>query len=246
MAKKIDTVLSEALTEKNLITKKDLEGLLKEIEQSGQSLQRTLINRGLLSEREILNILSKKLKVPFISLREVTVAKSVLDKIPVKVASYYGFFPYKIENRNLTIAVSSPLDIKTQDEIRTQLGLEIETVFSTNEDILDALKRHYGLAADTVEKIVSTKLPSEAATQKPGDGVEDIEKLVEDASVIKLVNQVILEAYRRRATDIHIEPYRDGVVFRYRIDGILYDANVPTEMKNFINAIIFFFYIMPD
>ena len=68
--------------------------------------------------------------------------------------------------------------------------------------------------------------------------MEDIEKQATDASVIKLVNQIILEAWRKRATDIHIEPYRQGLSLRYRIDGLLYDANVPGEIKNFLNAII--------
>jgi len=70
------------------------------------------------------------------------------------------------------------------------------------------------------------------------DKLDDIEKLAEDASIIQLVNQLILEAFRKRATDIHIEPFRDRVVMRYRIDGILYDANVPIDIKNFLQPII--------
>lgn len=238
MPKKIDIVLSEALTEKGLLAAKDLEPLLKESDTSGESLQQLLVRRGLLPERDILNILAERLKLSCINLKGVAVDKSVLDKVPVKIASYYRFVPLDIKKRVLTVAVSSPLDIKIQDEIRAQLGYDIEMVLSCQADILDDLKRYYGFAADTIGKMTSGTSKEETAAELSHERIEDIEKMAEDASVIKLVNQIILEAWRKRATDIHIEPYRQGVVLRYRIDGLLYDANVPPEIKNFLAAII--------
>ncbi|MBI5143999.1 MAG: Flp pilus assembly complex ATPase component TadA [Candidatus Omnitrophica bacterium] len=103
------------------------------------------------------------------------------------------------------------------------------------------MKKYYGFAADTLGKItssVSTEKIASSIQETAQYKVEDIEKLAEDASVIKLVNQIILEAYKKRATDVHIEPFRQGIALRYRIDGILYDTKVPPEIKNFINAII--------
>jgi type II secretory ATPase GspE/PulE/Tfp pilus assembly ATPase PilB-like protein len=238
MPKKSDIILSEALIEKGLLTKKDAEALLKEIDASDSSLQQLLVKRGLFPEKDILNILAAKLKLTCLDLKEISIDKSVIEKVPLKIASYYKFVPVDIKERVLTIAVSSPLDIKTQDEIRTQLGLDIVMVFSCGEDILEALKKHYGLVADTLEKISSAISQDEIAGTTIQETVEDIEKLAGDASVIKLVNQIILEGWRKRATDIHIEPYRGEVVLRYRIDGILYDANVPPEIKGFLNAII--------
>jgi len=239
MPKKSDTILADALMEKGLIAKSDLEPLLQEAEASGYSLQQILINRRLFPEKDILNILTDKLKISCVDLKAVSPDKQVLAQVPVKIASYYRFIPVEIKDRTLTIAVASPLDIKTQDEIRTQLGFDIEIVFSCSADILEGLKKYYGLAADTLKEIasgapLSANLFQETAQEK----VEDIEKLAEDASIIKLVNQIILEGYKKRATDIHIEPYRETVNLRYRVDGILYDANVPPEIKNFLNAII--------
>jgi len=236
MPKKLDIILSEALIEKGLITQQDLEPVLKETEASGRGLQQTLVSRGIFFEKDILNILADKLKLKFLDLKEISIDKSVIDKVPVKIASYYKFIPVEIENTTLIIAVSSPLDIKRQDEIRTQLGYNIEIALACENDILEGLKKYYGLAAETLEKITS-KTEAFAPEAVRGE-VEDIEKLATDASVIKLVNQIILEGWRRRATDIHIEPYRRGVALRYRIDGILYDTNVPPEIKNFLNAII--------
>ena len=238
MPKKTDIVLSEALVEKGLLTKKDSESLLKEIGASGSSLQQVLVKRGLLPERDILNILAEKLKLTCLDLKSMSIAKPVIEKVPLKIASYYKFIPVEIKDRLLTIAVSFPLDIKTQDDIRTQLGLDIAMVFSCEDDILEALKKYYGLVADTLGKISSAVSKDEMATTAAQETVEDIEKLAGDASVIKLVNQIILEGWRKRATDIHVEPYRGEVILRYRIDGILYDTNVPPEIKSFLNAII--------
>ena len=239
MPKKIDIILSEALTGKSLFTQKDLEPLLKETDESGVGLQQLLIKRGLLPEKDIINILAESLKLKHIDLKNISVDKSVLNKVPIKIASYYKFMPLEVKGRVLTIAAPFPLDIKIQDEIRAQLGYDIEVVLSCLDDILDHLKKHYGFASDTIEKMTSLiPLHESRSADVVHEKIEDIEKLAEDASVIKLVNQIILEAWRKRATDIHIEPSRRGVSLRYRIDGLLYDANVPSDIKNFLSAII--------
>ncbi|MCX5703555.1 MAG: ATPase, T2SS/T4P/T4SS family, partial [Candidatus Omnitrophica bacterium] len=236
MPNKIDNILSEALLEKGLLTEKDLEPISKQAGLTGESLQQLLVNGRILHEGQILNVLAEKLKLNCVNLKDTLIDKAVLNKVPVKIAAYYRFIPLEIRDRVLTIAVSSPLDIKTQDEIRTQLGFDIETVLASSSDILNGLKKYYGVAAETLDKITS-QAPLQPV-ELTSEAVEDIEKLAGDASVIKLVNQIILEGWRKRATDIHIEPYRQGVAVRYRIDGLLYDANVPAEIKNFLNAII--------
>lgn len=239
MLRKQDIILSEAIIEHKLLSADEMELLIKESEAGGVALMQLLFKKGL-SEKELLAALSEKINLTVVDLRTVTVDKSVLDKVPLKIASYYKFFPLKIKDRILTVAVSAPLDIKTQDEIRTQLGLDVEMVLAPSGEIAEVMKRYYGLGAETLNKIFHDQALEGVSKgiEAPGERPEDIEKLAEDASVIKLVNQIILEAYRKRATDIHIEPYRAGAAFRYRIDGILYDANVPVEIKSFLKAII--------
>jgi len=240
MPKRSDIILSEAIIQGGLVTQKDLEPMLKEAESSGESLQQVLVKRGLFLEKNILEALAQRLGLSCINLKSISVDKAVLEKVPVKIASYYKFIPAQIKDRVLTIAVNSPLDIKTQDEIRAQLGYDIDVALACSADISDSLKKYYGLAADTVEKIASGTLKTDVSEiMRSSETVEDIEKLAGDASVIKLVNQIILEGFKRRATDIHIEPYRGGVALRYRIDGLLYDVNVAADtIKNFLNAII--------
>ncbi|MFA6216160.1 MAG: ATPase, T2SS/T4P/T4SS family [Candidatus Omnitrophota bacterium] len=236
---KIDSILFEALIARNVTTRASLEPLVKEAESMSLPLCNVLLKHAAVPEKTILHILSENLKLRLIDFKGRAIDKAVIAAVPVKIASYYKFMPFDLKDRVLTIAVSMPLDIKIQDEISMQLGYEIEIALAVSADILSALKEYYGLAAETLDRIVSQISKDESSIQETThEKVVDIAKLAEDASIIKLVNQIILEGWRKRATDIHVEPYRDGVVLRYRIDGLLYDANVGPEIKSFIGAII--------
>ena len=238
--KKFDKLLYEGLLEKKLISEKNLQPILEETDSSGRNLAVLLLDKKLLPEKDILTVLAEKLKLSCVNLKNISVDKSVVDKVPVRIASYYKFIPLEIHNRILKIAVSFPLDIKTQDEIRVQLGYEIKEVLCGTDEIDDGLKRYYGLGADTIREIVSKEpqAPAKPVREIEKESIEDIEKLAETASVIKLVNQLILEGGRKIATDIHLEPYREKIILRYRVDGVLYDASVPTALKNYFKAIV--------
>jgi type II secretory ATPase GspE/PulE/Tfp pilus assembly ATPase PilB-like protein len=236
---KTDALIYSALLANAAVDKNALMDAARLAEQNNEPLLAVLMKARLISESEGLDILSSGLGIPRIELRAAAIDKQVIEKVPSKIAHYYRFIPVKASEHTLTVAVSSPLDIKTQDEIRTQLGLSVEMALAATDDIEDALRRYYGLAAETLGRMARAALPEEtAAAGRQQEKVEDIEKLAEDASIIQLVNQLILEAFRKRATDIHIEPFRDKVSMRYRVDGILYDANVPIDIKNFLHPII--------
>jgi len=223
-----------------ILSKETLDPLLQEMDASDLNLQQILLSKSLVTEKELLKIVGGKLKLKIQEMRTFKVDPKLLEKVPVKIASYYRFLPLSLKGRTLTVAVNCPLDIKTQDEIRTQLGYEIEMVLCLENELNDALQKYYGVGADTVASMSAKRIPDHAKDTQmiTRDEIQDIEKLAGDASVIKLVNQIILEGWRKRATDIHIEPYRSEVTLRYRIDGVLYDANVSASVKNFIGAII--------
>jgi type II secretory ATPase GspE/PulE/Tfp pilus assembly ATPase PilB-like protein len=145
--------------------------------------------------------------------------------------------PLKIEKNTLTIAVSDPMAIWSMEDLKLHLGYSIERVLATEEQILNAIRKYYGFGADTVEKILAQEGVKEEVKARVKE-VEDLEKSAQDASVIKLVNQILSEAISSRATDIHIEPYRDKVRVRYRIDGVLYDMNVSEQIKYLHQAIV--------
>ncbi len=236
---KIDSILYEALVNEGRLGREILEPLAVEAQAQGEPLASLLLRRGLIPEQDILKTLSRELNIPYLDLKSANIAKTVIDKISLKIAAYYKFMPVELNNRALTVAVAYPLDVKIQDEIRTQLGYDLIMVLAGSSDIQEALKKHYGLGADTLGKIGSSAINERGRLQSVSlEAVEDIEKQASDASVINLVNQIILEGWKKRATDIHIEPFRGGVNFRYRIDGLLYDASMPAQIRNFLSAII--------
>jgi len=238
MIKPSDKVLSDALVYANMVTKESLDQYLKAIQASDEGLDAYLMRQGLLTKQQILSALQKTYRLETIDLSLTPIEASAIEKIPVKFAWYYRFMPVRFEGRVVTVAVAAPLDIKLQDEIRLHLGFQPKVVLACEKDILDALKKYYGFASDMIDRIL-TKEPQRKSSEDDHDHrVEELDQKGTDASVAKLVNQIILEACRKRATDIHIEPYRDKVRFRYRIDGALVDAQLPADVKHFMAAII--------
>jgi len=227
-------ILVDVLVRSGLLSPEDANGYVQSARQEHKNISSYLIRQGILTESEIVEALSKELNLPIINLKEKEIPQAVIDRVPVKFASFYKFMPLSIEGNVLTLAVSSPLEVRIEDDIRVHLGLEPQEVLALRSDINEALKKYYGFASDTIDRIL-TKDPSKRKSDGQQDTwVEDIEKKSEDPSVAKLVNQIILEAYQKRATDIHIEPYRNKMRLRYRIDGILMDANLPPEARHFM------------
>ena len=111
-------------------------------------------------------------------------------------------------------------------------------MLSTEKEIVECIRRYYGVGAETVERIIAESPRKSKEQYKAKEDVADIEKVTEDASVKNLVNQILLDAKEKNATDIHIEPFRGKMNIRYRIDGVLYDASIPKDIEQFFSAII--------
>lgn len=238
MIKSGDKILADELVRRNALTRAVADTCLAELQNSQESLQGYLLQRGLLPERQILAALSSAHHLPEVDLKTVLIDKGVVAKVPVRFAWYYKFMPIKVEGRVLTIATATPFDVKFHDDIRAHLGFEPTVVLAREADVLDALNKHYGLAANTVDRLTKETARKSVREEETAPWVEDLEKAGDDASVGTLVNEIIFEAYKKRATDIHIEPYRHKVRVRYRIDGVLADAHIPSAVKEFLPSII--------
>ncbi len=242
MVNKNELSLGEILVQNKIIERSSLNRALKEQEKKNESLLNTLLKLKLAPEDKILTAWANRLTLPLLKLRDLKIDKKMVAKIPVRFVAHYKFMPVQLENKTLTIVVSTPLDIRMLDEIRLNLGYEIKTALTSREELSGAIKKHYGLAADTIERILTQSGLGDSkmmtAIEPADEKIEDIEQLAGDASIIKLVNQIIMEGHKSRATDIHLEPYRGRLRLRYRIDGILYDTNVPPAIKNFYGSII--------
>ena len=243
MLSKTDTLFSRVLVDKGLISPAVIQPYLDEAAKSKETLLALLLKRAALEEDVLLMSLSECAKIPFRELNQFKMDPAVAEKIPMKIAEYYKFVPLSLEKKRLTVAVSAPLDMRAQDDIRAHLGFEVEMVLARHRDIVEAMKTAYGFAAGTIGEMVDKQSgsPEKAEPQQAYEKIEaidNLEKMAGDATIAKLVNQIILEAYHKRATDIHIEPYRGKVKLRYRIDGVLYNANVPAEISRFILPIL--------
>lgn len=229
--------IGQLLIMKGLISMETLERALLEQEKNKGLLGETLIKLGLINTEQFYSVLAEQLGVEYINLKNVTIDPAIINEIPAKFACHYELMPIKIEGGAITVAMSNPLDIHTVDDIKLLLKKDIKTVLANKEDILAAIKKYYGVGAETIEKM-SPEAEDQGIISVQHEETQDLIESAEDASIIKFVNQILLEAYRDRATDIHIEPYEDELSVRYRIDGVLHETKVPSTIKNFQSAII--------
>lgn len=231
-------LIGQLLVQKGLISVEQLENALAEKEKTGRFLGEICIDLGYVDEDNFYHILAEQFGTSYIKLKHAEIPHNVIELVPPKLATHYKIMPIDTEGITLTIAMSNPMDIHTLDELKLLLNKDIKTVLASEWDINEAIKKYYGVGADTIERIMPDKSESSLASQGQMAATHDIVSSAEDASIIKFVNQILMDAYKDRASDIHIEPYEDELKIRYRIDGVLYDTKVPPNIKGFQSAII--------
>ncbi len=237
MVIKKDFRIGDALIKKGLVSLEDIEEALRLKERTGEYLWRALVKLGVVKEKDLLQVLSEQLSVPYIDLRATVSQDEAVKKVPAKFASHYKLMPVRIQNGTLMICVNDPLDVHTLDDMRALLECNIEVAVSEEQSILEAIQKHYGLGAGTVEKMVAERAREAPAAAGARQEVSELDKST-DAAIVQFVNQMMLEAQKKRATDIHIEPFEDEMKVRYRIDGILYVAKIPPQLKQFQSSIV--------
>jgi type II secretory ATPase GspE/PulE/Tfp pilus assembly ATPase PilB-like protein len=232
--------LGQLLLKKGLLTEAQLAEAMQHQAVSNQFLGAIILERHWLKPEQLLQALSEQYRMPFTRLTDDTVDRSALAAMPLKIALHYKVMPLRLHDSTLRVAIANPQDVRITDELRAALQdrYTIEPALATEEDIANAIKRYYGVGAETISELVQERPGSLRLEAAEDVQLEDIERLATDASVVKLVNQLILEAHHRRATDIHIEPYRDTVRLRYRIDGVLQHVDVPPTIRQLFPAII--------
>ncbi|MGB9690977.1 MAG: GspE/PulE family protein, partial [Candidatus Sumerlaeaceae bacterium] len=253
MASVMERKLAEILVRDNIITQEELEKALEIQEKTGESLGSILIDNGFANEWEIAAAIGKQLNVPFITLSHYEIDQSILHSIPEELVRKYQIVPVDKTGDTLTVALSDPSNIYLLDELRLLTNCKIVPVISFESDIREAIERYYGAGGSALDEMLKeisdeeTALlealeHAETAEAEQPEGEEEVE--ASDAPVIQLVNLIIHDAIRMRASDIHIEPYEKELRLRYRIDGVLHEMKSPP--KKFQNAIISRIKIMSD
>lgn len=230
-------LLGDLLLKRKLITKQNLEKALQEQKKTGQLLGEILIEKGYVEEKELLKILAEQLDVEYCDLSEIKISPDLVSIVPESIARVYLLVPVRLEENVLTVAMVEPQNIFAIDELRAETGLIIRPALSSKEQIIQALDTYYG-RKNSLEKmltVVTEESPSETEVSAHEE-IEEIRQSAEKAPIVRLVDAIITDAVKSRASDIHIEPARDFFKVRFRIDGILHD--ITTSPKYLYRAVI--------
>jgi len=221
------------LLDRGIISQEQLEEALVQQRETGERLDRVFVRMGIVSAERVLETIGDQFHLDVVDLDAVAVEPKVLQILPASLVNKQQCVPIARENGTLTVATSDPFELSVLDELRLLTGYSIELVLADEEGLQRFIRSNYGVGSDTLDA-----LSAEAGTQADAKGDEDEIEQAQEASVIKLVNDILLEAIRERATDVHIEPYERRLIVRYRIDGVLQRANVPETINRFSSAII--------
>jgi len=226
----LDKIVAEIIQEKKGISSEAAADLLNG--QKGKSFGTLAVEKGLLTEDELLTSLSKKLRVPYVkNLEEEGLDPSLVSRVPIVFSKKHKVVPMKMENGILTVATPDPLNYEPLDDLRLIIECqEVRVVLSSEREVVRAINRFYEQSADTPEEMIqSMDAESSDRILHELEETADLLDISDEAPVIKLVNLILFQAVKERASDIHIEPFQKELKVRYRIDGILYQRLDPPK-----------------
>jgi type IV pilus assembly protein PilB len=213
---------------------------LEEQKNSGGQLRlgSILIKEGYISESELTAFLSKQYSVPSINLAEFEIDQAVVKLLPVEVVQKYQAIPVNRSGSTLILAMSDPSNIFAIDDIKFMTGYNVEVVVASDTGIKSAIDKYYDQSASLSDLMGDLDMEDlEVIADHEEVDVTSLERATEDAPVVKLVNMILSDAIKRKASDIHIEPYERTFRVRYRIDGVLYEVmKPPLKLKNAITS----------
>jgi len=232
--------LGELLVGNNLISKDQLKQALAEQKAAGgqQRLGSILVRDSLITEADLTSFLSKQYGVPTINLADYDVEPAVVKIIPVEIAHKYQIVPVNRAGSTLIIAMSDPSNIFAIDDIKFMTGYNVEVVVVAESSIKTAIDKLYDQSASLADVMNDLEMDDlEVVGEEDDVDLGSLERATEDAPVVKLVNLILTDAIKKKASDIHVEPYERSFRVRYRIDGILYEVmKPPMKLKNAITS----------
>ncbi|MEI6915380.1 MAG: GspE/PulE family protein [Armatimonadota bacterium] len=209
-----------------------------------QSLGDMLVSMGMISERDRVRCLGDQWGVRFVDLTDYPIDQDAVKSLAQSIARRYKVVPISRQNGKITLAMKNPLDIFAIDEIRLITGAEIEPVIATEEDVVQAINRVYRTDADVsavvtsvIRDIDSDRVDIAEHTKEEEESIEQLRTLSEEAPIIKLANMIISKAISDGASDLHLEPQREIMRVRFRIDGIMHEAmDVPKRAQGSLTS----------
>jgi type IV pilus assembly protein PilB len=222
--------IGDILLGKDVITLEQHAYVVDKLKTTNERFGEICVKEGLITEAALAMALAEQFGLEYVDLHEVKLDDSIFNTLPADAMHRYNFVPLEFKEEALVIAIADPTDVLKLDEMELLLNRPINFKIASEPDIALLLKR--GDGTSRVLKEVSEDFMLQLVTEtEKGDEVLSVEKISADTSpIIKLVNSTVLDALNRRASDIHIETTQDGVIIKYRIDGVLYKATEPIDL----------------
>ncbi|RKY14371.1 MAG: type II secretion system protein GspE [Planctomycetota bacterium] len=248
MASAFDKRLRQIVLRNKLLDESEVERAVLTAEEEGKTLEEVLLEKNAIDEHDILWAVAKETGIPPVDLHKVVVEDDVLEVLPQDLATYYQVLPLAKVDKVLTVAVSNPFDVLKLDDLRIVTGHEIRPVIATQTAIKEAIRRNYNKQEQLMEDLIENLAQQKASVddelvieEKKEDGYDISDELSDaltgkDSPIVKLVNMVIYQAIKEKASDIHIEPFEKHVRVRIRVDGRL--REILTPPKRLLNAIV--------
>ncbi|WP_373044932.1 type IV-A pilus assembly ATPase PilB [Vulgatibacter sp.] len=228
--------LGELLVRENLISLQQLQKAQDEARKSGQRIGSALIKSGVIEETKLTEFLSRQYGVPAINLKDFEIEDEVLRLVPREVCEKYQLIPVNRAGASLIVAMADPSNIFAVDDLKFLTSYNIEAVVASEVAIREAIEKCYGQPMPSYEDVLGDFDESEISVEYGhDDDIVDLEKAADEAPVVRLVNLILLDAIKKGASDIHVEPYEKSFRVRYRVDGVLYEVmKPPMKLKNAI------------
>ena len=224
--------LGSLLVELGVVTSAQLNDAMEERERTGRPLGHILVEFGFVGEKDLLNVIADHLGMEVVALKDRDIPKDVLATIEAPIARAYGVIPVAKEDGTVTVALSDPLNPTILDDLRFMLDTHVRGAIADKEEIEEAIVRHYGDVGQSVEELlkeIESGIPVEELEERIGDDVISLRELATEAPVVKLLNLVLIQAIKDRASDVHFEPFENEFKIRYRVDGALYEMMPPPK-----------------
>jgi len=232
--------IGELLVRQKLISLQQLRKAQEEQRKDGTSLGYALAKMGFVSDKQITEFLSQQYRVQAVDLREYEIDPEVLKLVPHEVCERHKILPVSRAGSSLIVAMADPSNLNAIDDIKFTTGYNVEPVVASEAAIMEAVDRYYSQESNiSYDEIMEgfDENEIEFADEEGEDGALDLERMSEDAPVVRLCNAVLLSAIKKGASDIHVEPYEKVLRVRYRIDGVLHDEmHPPMKLKNAISS----------
>jgi general secretion pathway protein E/type IV pilus assembly protein PilB len=230
--------LGEILITKGLVTREQVAQANASRRSAADRLDRILLQLGFLSEEDLLKVFSEQFAIPIVDLTNETINSDLLKDMPARLIHRRKIFPYTKRGQTLITAICDPYEVQAVDELHSVTGMNVEPVLATEHEIANMIKRYFGVGGEAVDEMLEGERHELQSLDDLAAEDKDLVQQAQEATVVKLVNEILREAINDRASDIHIEPFEDDLRIRYRIDGVLHTTSMPPQIKRFQPAIV--------